>query len=125
MTDKRLTLIERFFAALEAGDFATVEAIYADDVIVWHNTDNKEKDRAGSMKILHNVFGVLQRPRYEVLRRYPTPDGVAQSHILHAEKPDGSAFAIHAAIFFECDETRITRLEEFVDSATFHSEFGA
>lgn len=124
MSDK-IKLIENFFTAIEAGDFARVEEIYADDVIVWHNNDNLEKDKAGSMKILHAVFGFLQKPRYEILRRYDIPGGVAQSHILHAEKPDGTPFAIHAAIFFECDSTHITRLEEFVDSATFMSQMEA
>lgn len=125
MNNKQIELIERFFAALEAGDFTTVESIYADDVIVWHNNDNKEKDKAGSMAILHQVFGFLKSPRYEVLRRYVIPGGVAQSHILHATKPDGSTFAIHAAIFFECDDEHIHRLEEFVDSATFMNQMGA
>lgn len=125
MTNNRTKTIERFFTALEASDFATVEQIYSDDVIVWHNTDNLEKDRAGSMAILHQVFGFLKNPRYELLRRYEIPGGVAQSHILHATKPDGSPFAIHAAIFFECNDTHITRLEEFVDSSTFHAQMGA
>jgi len=125
MTSKTIQLIETFFAALEAGDFAKVEEIYADDVIVWHNNDNLEKDKAGSMAILHQVFGFLSKPRYEVLRRYEIHGGVAQSHILHATKPDGSPFAIHAAIFFECDDTHIHRLEEFVDSATFMEQMTA
>ncbi|MEN8722748.1 MAG: nuclear transport factor 2 family protein [Alphaproteobacteria bacterium] len=125
MTDARLTLIERFFTAIETNDFATIEAIYADDVIVWHNSDNKEKDKTGSLKILRSVFGFLTTPRYEVLRRYTVPGGVAQSHILHAERPDGTPFAINAAIFFECDENHITRLEEFVDGDTFRRQMKA
>ncbi|MGB0921807.1 MAG: nuclear transport factor 2 family protein [Alphaproteobacteria bacterium] len=123
MTDaERIALIEQFFAALEAEDQDTAVSFYADNVIVWHNADNREKDKAGSLAILKAVFGLLKSPRYEVLRREPINGGVLQTHILHATMPDGRSFAIHAAIVFECANGKITRLEEFVDAVTFNKQ---
>lgn len=117
-----LQLIEAFFAALEAEDQDKAASFYADDVIVWHNADKREKDKAHSLAILKAVFGLLKKPNYEVLRREPITGGVLQTHILHATMPDGSPFAIHAAIVFECANGKITRLEEFVDAVTFNTQ---
>ena len=34
-----LALAKRFFAAVTAGDIKAVRACYAEDAIIWHNTD--------------------------------------------------------------------------------------
>ncbi len=117
-----LQLIKDFFAALEAEDQDKAASFYADDVVVWHNADNREKDKAHSLAILKAVFGLIKKPRYEILRREAISSGVLQTHILHATMPDGAPFAIHAAIVFDCADGKITRLEEFVDAVTFNTQ---
>ena len=36
-------LADRLVAAIEAGDVEGVAAIYADDAVIWHNTDQVEQ----------------------------------------------------------------------------------
>lgn len=121
-TASNIELIEDFFAALEAEDQERATDFYADHAKVWHNADNKWKDKAGSLAILKAVFGVLSKPRYEIIRREVIEGGVLQQHILHASMPDGSAFAIPAIIVFGCEDGKIVTLEEYVDALTFNKQ---
>lgn len=121
-SNDNIKLIEDFFAALEAEDQDAATDFYADHVKVWHNADDKWKDKAGSLAILKSVFGLLSKPNYEVIRREVIEGGVLQQHILHATMPDGAAFAIPAIIVFTCEGDKIVKLEEYVDSTSFNRQ---
>ena len=107
----------RFFAALEAGDIDTVRAIYAPDALIWHNDDLIEQPVEENLKVLAALHKVVSGLRYEIIRRVPADDGVIQQHVLRGTLPGGQDVALHAAMYLQVRDGRVTRIEEYLDSA--------
>lgn len=118
-----LALADRFFAAIEAGDMAMVETIYAADATVWHNHDGRFESRARNQRTLQFLCTTLSNRRYDVHRRYETPGGFAQEHTLTGTLPDGTPFALRAAIFADVKAGQITALREYFDGAAANAPF--
>ncbi len=55
--------------------------------------------------------------RYDIVRRVPAPDGVLQQHVLRGRLPNGAEVELHAAMYLQVRDGRITRIEEYLDSA--------
>ncbi len=45
-----------FFDAIERGDIDAVAACYAEDVVIWHNTDAVETSKAQNLKTLAGLI---------------------------------------------------------------------
>jgi ketosteroid isomerase-like protein len=112
-----LDLGERFFAALMAGDTATVGELYAPDATIWHNFDNQDQDREANLVTLGWVIRHVKGLRYEEIRRNALPDGFVQQHVLRGTAPDGSTLEVPAMLRVYCRDGRISRLEEYLDTA--------
>lgn len=110
-------VVSRFFAALEAGDIETLRAIYAPDAVIWHNDDLLEQPVEDNLKVLQGLHRAVSGLRYDVIRRAPVQDGVLQEHVLRGALPDGREVALHAAMYLQVRDGRITRIEEYLDSA--------
>jgi len=118
MTDEEvLQLAERVFTAIESGDLAAVDACYADAIVVWGNYDDRERDKASSMRVLEWLCGRMADRHYEVRRRIVIPGGFLQEHVLCGRAPDGTAVAMPACIVAEVGDGRITRMNEYLDPA--------
>jgi ketosteroid isomerase-like protein len=110
-------LADRFVAALEADDADTIRELYAPDVTVWHNFDQVEQNRDQSLAVLAWVGRKMPNRRYDEIRRVITPDGYVQQHVLRGTAPDGSPMEVPAVLRVYCDDGRITRVEEYLDTA--------
>jgi ketosteroid isomerase-like protein len=111
-----LDIAERFFRAVESGDLDAVRAIYAPDAVVWHNHDRQEQTVEENLRVLGWVARNLPGRRYNVRRRVVIPGGFMQQHVLEAETA-GGPFTMPACVVCEVKDGRITRLEEYLDSA--------
>ena len=116
MSDANLALADRFFAAIEAGDIDTVSALYADDVVVWHNHDGVEQDRAANLRTLQWVVANIGRFRYEEVRRSATADGFVQQHVARGINRIGEHVEMPACIVVRVAGGRIVRLDEYLDA---------
>lgn len=101
-------------AALEAGDTDALAALYAPDVAVWHNYDRIEQTGAESVRTLAWMSRRVQGMRYENVRRVLVEDGFVQQHLMSAIDP---AFTAPCMLRVWCRDGRITRIEEYLDSA--------
>jgi ketosteroid isomerase-like protein len=110
-------LVDTFFAAIEAGDIETVRALYAPDAVIWHNDDLVEQPVEDNLKVLAGLHRAVSDLRYEVVRRAHLEDGVIQQHVLHGKLPDGTEVALHAAMYLQVRDGRVTRIDEYLDSA--------
>ncbi len=112
-----LALADRFFAAIPIGDLETVREIYAPDAVIWHNNDRAEQTVAQNLAVLEwltkNVAGI----RYDDVRRHVTPSGFVQQHVMRGRAANGKAFELPACILCTVVDGRITRLDEYLDSA--------
>lgn len=118
-----LALADRFFRAIEAGDIAAVEAIYAPDATIWHNHDGKEETRERNLRTLAFLSQTLRDRRYAVHRRAETADGFVQEHTLSGTLPDGTRFSLPAAIFVTVKDGRIAALREYFDGTAANAPF--
>ncbi len=55
--------------------------------------------------------------RYEEVRRHATPTGFVQQHVLRGRAPNGTPLEVPACIVCAVAGGRITRLDEYLDSA--------
>ena len=112
-----LDFAERFIGAIQAGDAETVRACYAPDARIWHNNDGIEQTVDQNMRVLNWFMRTLPDRRYRVIRREALPDGFLQQHVLEATLPDGAPWAMDACLVVRMADGRITRLDEYIDSA--------
>jgi ketosteroid isomerase-like protein len=116
-TGSAVGTVERFFAAVEAGDVAELERIYSPDARIWHNDDGAEQGVPDNLRVLRGLHRVVGDLRYEIVRRAEVDGGVFQQHVLHGRLPDGSAVAMPAAMYLQIADGRVRRIEEYLDSA--------
>lgn len=112
-----LELADRFFAAIPKGDLATVRAIYAPDALIWHNNDQVTQSVEQNLQVLAWVTKNISGLRYEEVRRHVTPSGFVQQHVLRGTAPNGKSLEVPACILCTVEGGRITRLDEYLDSA--------
>jgi ketosteroid isomerase-like protein len=113
-----LALADRFFAAIEAGDIASVRDIYAPDAQIWHNTDGIVQGPDDNARTLGWIAANLRDVRYTDVKRSATDDGFVQQHVLVATNRAGARVEVPACIVTTVRDGRITRLDEYLDSAS-------
>lgn len=113
----------RFFDAVEAGDPATLEAIYHPDVAIWHNTDRLTVTREDNLTVLKAFIKRAPRRRYTERRLVAFPGGFVQQHVLIAEQPNGRVLELPACIVCAVEDGRITRLDEYFDTKPLEAWF--
>jgi ketosteroid isomerase-like protein len=112
-----LEICERLFAAVQAGDIETVRELYAPNAVIWHNDDMAEQAPDQNLRVLRWVARNVKDLRYEDIRRQETPTGFVQQHVLRGVAPNGTPLEIPACIVCAVEDGRITRLDEYLDSA--------
>ncbi|MFM7686912.1 MAG: nuclear transport factor 2 family protein [Actinomycetota bacterium] len=109
-------LADRLLAAIGAGDAEAVRAIYAPDAELWHNFDQRNQTVDENLATLADLHRRLADIRYTEIRRFLAPDGFVQQHVLTGTAK-GGALHMPAMIRFWVADGRITRLEEYLDTA--------
>lgn len=112
-------VVDRILDAVERGDVNAVAACYAPGAKIWHNFDELEQTVDENLALLGALVGVLSERKYTVRGRYDIPGGIIQMHTLDGVLPDGSKFHLPACMVFRVGGGRITRIDEYFDSAHF------
>ena len=113
-------LAKRFFDAVEAGDIDTVFATYSADARIWHNTDGAEQtrdDNAATLKGFVRQHDLQPAPGDDPPPAAFSTGGFVHQHTLRGTRPDGVAVSLDACIVCAVEDGRITRLDEYFDSA--------
>ena len=110
-------IADRMFAAVAAGDVDTVRAIYSPDATIWHAHTNAEQSVDDNLRTLAYIAQHVKEFRYEERRCEATETGFVEQHVTRGIAPNGEAFSIPACIVCTVVAGRITRLEEYFDSA--------
>ncbi|WP_068073457.1 nuclear transport factor 2 family protein [Novosphingobium lentum] len=110
-------IADRFAAAIAGGDMATLDRLFTPDFQVWYNFTDATLDRAQALAFFGSYFTSVQ-VHFRDVRRLPTPAGWVQQHRVDAAGPDGFRLSgLPALIVFTLDGDRISRIEEYIDSA--------
>jgi len=112
-----MSAADDIFLAIEKGDVEGVRAVYAPDAVIWHNFDEVEQNVEDNLRVLGWMAGAFTSRRYEVVFRREWDDGFVQQHVLHLEKKDGTTVALPACIVARVVDGKITRIDEYLDSA--------
>lgn len=127
MTDSShpdIALVTRFADRIEAGDLAGLNACFAPDARIWHNTDQLfatvEENSAGASYF----FEHFTKRTYNNRRIALLPDGAMLQFVAHIEKADGRSFDWPGCVVFEIVDGRIVTLEEYIDMASFTAALG-
>jgi ketosteroid isomerase-like protein len=118
-------LAKRFFDAVEAGDIDTLYGCYAPDAKIWHNTDDAEQSRDDNAATLKGFVARISNRVYANRRLEVFEGGFVQQHELRGVRADGVAVRLTACIVCAVEGGRITRLDEYFDSAQVAKFVGA
>jgi ketosteroid isomerase-like protein len=114
-----LEVADRLFKSIERGDVAAIRsAVYAPNAKIWHNNDGQTQTVEQNLAVLGWVVANIGEIAYTDVRRQATPAGFVQQHVLRGKlKSSGKEFSLPACIVCEVENGRITRLDEYLDSA--------
>jgi ketosteroid isomerase-like protein len=110
-------LAKRFFDAVEQGDIDTLYDCYAPGAVIWHNTDDAVQNRDDNAATLKGFVARISNRVYANRRLEAFPGGFVQQHELRGVRADGAAVKLPACIVCAVEDGRITRLDEYFDSA--------
>ena len=112
------SLAKEFFDAVERGDVGKLASIYAPGAKIWHNTDGLEQTPEDNVATLKGFVARIADRRYQDRRLQVFPGGFVQQHTLTGRRTlDNQAVALTACIVCAVENGRITRLDEYFDSA--------
>ena len=112
-----LELAERFIGAIERGDIETVRDCYAPNAVIWHNTDGAEQNREENAAVLTGFVERIPKRTYANRRLVAFDGGFVHQHDLKGVRRDGVEVTLPACIVCKVEGGRITRLDEYFDSA--------
>ena len=116
--EQSLEVADRLFKSIERGDIAAIREIYAPDVKIWHNNDGATQTLDANLAVLGWVVANISEVAYTEIRRHATPTGFVQQHVMRGRvKASGKELRLPACIICEVENGRITRLDEYFDSA--------
>lgn len=115
--DDMRALADRFFDAVVSGDIDAVRAMYAPDAVIWHAHTNAEQSVGDNLRTLAAIAKHVKGFGYDERRCIATEIGFVEQHVTRGIAPSGTAFTIPACIVCTVVDGRITRLDEYFDSA--------
>ncbi len=116
-SDEMLAIAKRFFGAVSAGDIDAVRAMYAPDAKIWHNNDGQTQTVDQNLVVLGWIAANVKNFRYEDVRCEATAMGFVEQHVTCGVGLKGNEFRIPACIVCTVVDGKVTRVDEYLDSA--------
>jgi ketosteroid isomerase-like protein len=116
---------EKVLEVLNSGEFGDV---FAPGAVTWHSFDEIEAPTdPGTVETLRAIRKVVPDFRMDDVRATETVDGLGFArYTITGTLPDGTVFRAPAALAVHSDEAgKVTRIEEYVDTAQLAGLFGA
>lgn len=111
-----LELCDRFFDAIERKDFATLEACYAPEAVVWHSHDCLYQPRAENLAMLEKSMGGPGKTRYKDRRIRVFEGGFVQQHRIEVTRDDGFVGKMDVCFVAYVRDGMISRIYEYFDT---------
>jgi ketosteroid isomerase-like protein len=110
-------VIDRFYAALCAGDLAAAQSCFAEDAYLWHSFDGTAQDLATAAAGWADLIAASGAREIHDIRRHETADGLVQQHVFVMTTPTGDRLAWPVCLVLRIERGRIVRLDEYIDRA--------
>lgn len=116
--DDLRALAARLFDAIERGDIETMRGCFAQDAEIWHNTDELIVTPDQTVQVLSGMVARIKDRAYADRQVNIFPGGFVQQHVLQGKRThDDVVVRLPCAIICRVADGRITRLDEYFDSA--------
>jgi ketosteroid isomerase-like protein len=111
-------LADRLTRAYEQNDIDTITDCYAPDAAIWHNLDEVDQTVAEQLDATRWLNEKLTDLKYEILTRSFFDGGYVQQYVVHGTvTASGEPFRMSLCMRVEVSDGRISRLDEYLDSA--------
>jgi ketosteroid isomerase-like protein len=106
-------LAEALLEAIISGDRATASELYADDLVVWHNHDGLDRDKAESLDLIEALARDYAKLDASNVHWDYLADGYVQRTAFHVVDHAGACKTVDAMMRVWVRDGRITRVEEY------------
>jgi ketosteroid isomerase-like protein len=107
------SIAQALLDAIVGGDRATASRLYADDLVVWHNHDGLDRDKAESLDLIESLARDYAKLDASNVRRDYLADGYVQRTVYHIVDHAGASKKLDAMMRVWVREGRISRVEEY------------
>jgi hypothetical protein len=115
--DQKVDFARRFTESFLAGDAEAVEPLLAKDFSLFINT-GQWLTRADMLHHVATFFPSLRSISYADVRRFPTPSGWVQQHVVNTEWGDGTRVTdLHVCLVATMDGERLVHIDEYMDGS--------
>jgi ketosteroid isomerase-like protein len=119
-TADALAVADALTAAIHARSTEKINAVYADDIEVWHGAFGKGMGKKENAALLDSLFKITSRLEYQEIRRHPIEGGVVQQHVLVGTFSDGKPMpSLQACLVMKVRGGKLVRIDEYFDSQSF------
>ena len=112
-------LCNRFFDAYQDRRIDELAEIYAPDCIVWHNVFGRETSGSDNLAALPDSYRMQRRRTYDDRIINTFDGGFVIQYTLHGVQHSGHRGALWICIVGLCENGKITRIDEYMDSSKF------
>jgi ketosteroid isomerase-like protein len=109
------------FDALERGDVAAIDALYAPDMTMWFNVTNQVTTREENLAAVAAGTQLHRRRSYDDRQIHTFDDGFLAQYTCTVVTHDGTRVPLSACLVAEVHDGLITKLSEYLDSARFRA----
>lgn len=106
-----------YLDSAERGDIPAHAECYAPDATIWHNVDEKEQTRDTNIEASREFFRIIGQRVFAERRIHVFSGGFVHQHELQGVRADGVRVVMPICIVCQVKDGRITRREEYFDSA--------
>lgn len=99
---------------------ADLGALYAEDIVIWHNYDGNTQSKSENLAFLGKLFSHCQSVSYVDIDRQVTERGYVQQHNLKVEMKDGRTASIPCCHIVHIANGHIRRFDEYLDPAPMY-----
>lgn len=111
-----LELCDRFFDALERGDYDTLEKCYAPECVIWHSHDMLYQSRESNLAMLQQGMKRQSKTHYANRRINTFEGGFVQQHTLHITRENGFEGRMDVCFIAYTRDGMISRIYEYFDT---------
>lgn len=111
-----LALADRFFDAIEQGDYETLERCYAPEAVVWHSHDCLYQPRKDNLAMLKNAIATHQKMEYIDRRVRTFEGGFVQQHVCCVTWANGYCGTMDTCFIAYTRDGMISRIYEYFDT---------
>jgi len=113
-TEDIVGVADRLFRAIEAHDMDAVDALMADDLVMWHSVA-AAMGRAGALRILQWFTHPAVAIRYEQLEELVAGDRVVRRNLVHVTVAGHDPLELPSCIWLTVRDGQVHVIDEYTD----------